>query len=116
MSKTTLKVEAGKSYSMKAPGYYKIARIHVDHIVSNPINDSWDGVLIVMRVWLKHKKRWHHMVEPYWLVAHMNDWKWGDTKQCEVVGCNKPVDEGFAPCCSLECWNEQYEGVMEQYE
>lgn len=29
-------------------------------------------------------------------------------RQCDNVGCGKPVDEGFAPCCSMECWQAVY--------
>lgn len=70
-----LRVDSGKAYKINIVGRSNV-KTHIDYILDNPTDEGWDTVLIIGRIWLKRKRRWHHFAEPYWVLAIWNKWEW----------------------------------------
>jgi hypothetical protein len=52
----TIVLEENKSFKINVKGYKKY-KVHIDYILDSKIYN--DEVLIVYRIWLKHKKYFH---------------------------------------------------------
>lgn len=73
-----LEIEAGKSYLIRYPnsGDYEPSRVHIDYILDHPKYNQLAYKLVVYRVWIKHKKYWKCYLEPYYVLAMWNEWKY----------------------------------------
>jgi hypothetical protein len=76
-------IEAGKTYMLRDGHTMNPRKVHVDYILDNQAliqyrddPEYWEHMLVVYRVWHKHKKYWLHYVEPYQALCIYNDWPW----------------------------------------
>ena len=74
-----MNIQAGKSYHLHSPhfGFQNNGnKVHIDYILDNPKHDGKNSKLIISRVWLKHKKRQHWSVDPYYVWCIWNKWEY----------------------------------------
>ncbi|MCK9430614.1 MAG: hypothetical protein M0R17_11500 [Candidatus Omnitrophica bacterium] len=74
-------IKAGKYYKLKHPHSIRsVDNLHIDYILDNPTDNTWECSLVVCRCWNKHKRRWFYYLYEYYTLAIYNDWNYKENE------------------------------------